>query len=186
MGDLLTSERLTLRPSAPNEKRKIFDWLANSNLTSQMLGPPVFPDNPVPTWEEFDHDYSDHFFDGTQPLMGRCFIIIHKGQEIGQINYNEIDSMTNATELDIWLADKQFTGQGFGPEAVKILCRYLDKRFSCKRIYMQPSLRNPNAIRAYKKAGFKEQLVVPGNFVLDYYDSVLLEMQIDNIKNTSS
>ena len=158
LNNLLTGERIMLRFATPGDKKKIFDWLTNSNLTSEMLGPPHFPDSPVPTWKEFSGDYHDYYFDGTQPLNGHCFIIVHKGQEIGQIYYNSIDSESNSTELDIWLADKRFTGQGFGPEAIKILCNYLDKQFGCKRFYLQPSLRNQNAIKAYKKAGFRELL----------------------------
>lgn len=84
--------------------------------------------------------------------------------------------------MDIWLADRQFTGQGFGTEALKIMCRYLDKKFGCKKIYVQPSRRNAYATKAYKKAGFTEQPVLPQNFVLDYYDSVLLEKNTDNEK----
>src|SRR5690606_17099975 len=118
MKELLAAERISLKPAAPSDKKKIFDWLTNSNLTAKMLGMPNFPDNPVPSWEEFDSDYLGYYFDGTQPLSGQCFIIIHNGQEIGQINYNAIDARDRSTELDIWLADKQFTGQGLGTEAI--------------------------------------------------------------------
>ncbi len=178
MEGLLSTERISLRPAVPADKKKIFRWLAHSNLTAEMLGPPHFPDNLPPTWEEFDNDYHDHYFNGTQPLKGRCFIIIHNGQEIGQINYNDIDTVDKSTELDIWLADKQYTGQGWGPEALKIMCRYLNASFGCRKVYLQPSRRNANAISAYKKAGFTEQPVLPQGFIPDYYDSVLLELNI--------
>lgn len=107
-------------------------------------------------------------------MKGQCFILIHNGQEIGQINYNEIDTNTKSTEIDIWLADRQFTGKGFGSEAIKILCNYLDKSFNCKTIYIAPSRRNSNAIKAYKKAGFIETDIHPANFVADYKDTIVL------------
>lgn len=174
MTEFLTNELLTLRPANLQEKRKIFDWATNSNLTSEMFGLPVFPDCPVPTWTEFNDDYEDCFFEDSQPLKGRCFIIEHNGVEIGQINYNKIDLKTKETELDIWLADKQFTGKGFGTEAIKMLCRYLDKSFGCKTIYIAPSKRNENAIKAYKKAGFSETEILPDHFIPDYDDTVLM------------
>ncbi len=152
----------------------MYDWLAHSNLTGEMLGPPNFPDVPVPTWAEFDEDYSDHYFDGSQPLEGRCFILVHHGQEIGQINYNKIDTHSKSTELDIWLADRKFAGKGLGTEALKMLCDHLGKSLDCRTVYIAPSRRNPNAIKAYKKAGFTETADLPDHFVPDYDDTVVL------------
>jgi len=172
--ELLTNEILTLRPATLQDKRKIFDWLTNSNLTSEMLGPPKFADNPVPTWNEFDKDYSDNYFDNSQPNNGQCFVIEHNAQAIGQINYNPIEPETKCTEIDIWLSDLQFTGKGFGTEAIRILCCYLDKSFGCKTFFIAPSRRNEKAIKSYKKAGFIEIKKIPDNFIPDYEDSVLM------------
>ncbi len=174
MNRLLATEILTLRPATLQDKRKIFCWLTSSNLTSEMLGPPNFSDILVPTWNEFNDDYLDHYFDSSQPLKGHCFILIHNGQEIGQINYNEIDTITKSTEIDIWLADRKYTGKGLGTEAIKILCNYLGKMFGCQTIYIAPSRRNSIAIKAYKKAGFVETKNLPENFVPDYVDTVVL------------
>ncbi len=160
------------------DKEKVFRWLTRSNLTAEMLGPPKFPDTLVPSWEEFDNDYLDYYFDGTQPMKGRCFIITHKGQEVGQINYNHIDPRDHSTELDIWLSDKRFTGQGFGTGALRLICRFLAETFGCRYVYVQPSRRNPKAIRAYLKAGFREQAYFPPELVPDYEDSVLLKKTI--------
>jgi RimJ/RimL family protein N-acetyltransferase len=165
---------LTLRPATLQDKGKIFNWLTNSNLTGEMLGPPNFPEIPIPTWKEFDNDYLDHYFDGSQPFKGQCFIIIYDGQEIGQINYNEIDTASKSTELDIWLADREFTGKGHGTEAIKLLCNYLDKHLECKTFYIAPSRRNPNAIKSYKKAGFVETDIIPDYFTPDYDDTVVM------------
>jgi len=172
--ELLTTEILTIRPANLQDKEKIFTWLTHSNLTSEMLGPPNFPDIPIPTWDEFDNDYLDFYFDGSQPLKGQCFILIHHEEEIGQINYNEIDTSSKSTEIDIWLADRKFTGKGLGTIAIKTLCNYLDKYLDCKTIYIAPSRRNSNAIKSYKKAGFVETEIRPDNFIADYEDTVLM------------
>ncbi|MFN0213492.1 MAG: GNAT family N-acetyltransferase [Saprospiraceae bacterium] len=165
---------MTLRPATLQDRRSIYNWLAHSNLTSEMLGPPKFSEIPIPTWDDFKEDYVDHYFDNSQPIKGRCFIIIHNSQQIGQINYNEIDANTNSTEIDIWLADSAFTGKGLGTEAIKMLCNFLDKSFNCKTIYIAPSRRNEHAIKAYTKAGFIETQNIPDNFIPDYSDSVVM------------
>lgn len=56
---------MTIKPATLQDKKKIFKWLAHSNLTSDMFGPPNFPDIQIPTWEEFDNDYLDYYFDGS-------------------------------------------------------------------------------------------------------------------------
>jgi len=180
MTSYLTGNILSLRPASLQDKSKIFNWLTNSNLTSEMLGPPKFPDNPVPTWDEFESDYLDYYFDGSQPNNGQCFVIEHNGQEIGQINYNQIDLQTKSTEIDIWLADYQFTNKGFGTEAIKMLCSYLSKSFGCEFFLIAPSRRNENAVKSYKKAGFIEAERIPDNFVPDYEDTVLMIKHDDN------
>lgn len=169
-------KEITLEPSTPADKIKIYQWLSHSNLTPEMLGEPNFPDNPVPGWEEFDEDYKGHYFDGTKPLEGRCFIILKNREEVGQINYNAIDQKTKTTEIDIWLSDKKHTGQGIGPIAIKLLCTHLLEDLGCRKIIIQPSARNRHAIKAYKKAGFTRENKIPKVFKPDYYDSVVLSL----------
>jgi RimJ/RimL family protein N-acetyltransferase len=176
----LKSKLLKLRPATLQDKRNVYNWLAHSNLTREMLGPPNFSDNPIPTWDEFNLDYLDHYFDGSQPLKGQCFILIYNGRQIGQINYNPIDSIRKSTEIDIWLADREHIGKGLGTEAIKNLCYYLNNNFDCETIYIAPSKRNKMAIKAYKKAGFIETNSIPNNFVPDYVDTVVLEKKFKN------
>lgn len=176
--DVLTRQNLTLRPATLQDKRNVYNWLANSNLTGEMLGPPTFSDNPIPTWDEFDKDYLDYFFDGSQPLKGQCFILINNEQEVGQINYNEIDSNSRSTEIDIWLADRKYIGKSLGTEAIKILCDYVSRVLKCETIYIAPSRRNLNAIRAYQKAGFMEIEKPSVNYTPDYYDTVVMIKRI--------
>jgi len=173
-------KKLTLRPATLEDKTRIFNWLTNSNLTKEMLGPPNFPDAPIPSWEEFTADYVDHYFDGSQPLLGRCFIIEYNNQEIGQINYNNIDRIEKSTEIDIWLADSRYAGQGLGTEGIIVFCDYLRENLGCEKIYIAPSGRNASAIKSYKKAGFFETRNLPENFIPDYSDTIVLMKTFDD------
>lgn len=166
--------QVSIKPSEIKDKRKIYDWLANSNITKEMLGPPKFPDIPIPSWEEFDKDYNEIFFDINRPYEGQSFIIKLCEEEVGQINYGEIDLETNSTEIDIWLADKKFTGKGIGTKAIKLLIEYLNNNFNIKTFFIAPSKRNENAIKAYKKAGFTESNFIPKYFIADCDDAIVL------------
>lgn len=174
----LKGEKVTLRPAAPGEKKLIYEWLAHSDLTGEMLGPPRFPDAPVPAWNDFDHDYGDYFFDGSQPQRGRCFIIEVNGNPVGQINYNEIEAATQSAELDIWMSGSENTGKGFGTDALLALCRFLNEQLHCKEFFIAPSRRNKRAVAAYQKAGFEQTEKIPAWFSPDYNDTLVMRKKI--------
>lgn len=171
---LLHGHRTTLRPATPDDRRPIFEWLALSDVTHLMLGAPTFPETPAPSWEEFLADYRDHYFDGSQPRLGRCFVILADGEPVGQITYNEIDPAGPSTEVDIWLSAAEHMSKGYGGDALRTLCDYLHRTFGCREVYIAPSQRNAPAVRAYRKAGFEEATAPPAWFVPDYPDAVVL------------
>lgn len=171
---MLVGEKIKIRPATQLDKRKVFEWLTNSNLTKEMMGLPNYPDAIIPTWEEFNKDYTDHYFKGSDPIKGQCFIILEKGKEVGQINYNAIDNVKKVTDLDIWLRDIKYTGRGIGTEAIKLVCEYLYEKFGCEQIVMSPSKRNKKAIKSYEKAGFIMTDIELNESEKDYEDNVVL------------
>jgi len=167
-------ERILLRPAVPADRLPIYQWLAESDITHMMLGPPTYPDAKVPTWEEFKSDYLPHFFDGSAPLKGRCYVIEAEGHPVGQINHDVISGDPLSTWLDIWLKGSESTGKGYGPDAIRTLCKYLKKEYNCTRFLIAPSKRNRAALKAYKRAGFEICREIPEDFVADYNDNVTL------------
>ena len=146
--------KINLREATERDRRKIYEWLAHSDLTPSMMGPPQFPDHVVPTWEEFCRDYLPYYFDGSQPNRGRCFIIVANQDDVGVVCYNALRGH-NATDVDIWLRSEADCGKGFGSAALQNLTDYLNKEYGVTQIAISPSARNRRAIAAYKKAGFQ-------------------------------
>ena len=105
---------MSLRPALASDRRHIYEWLAESDVTPSMMGPPDYPDHPVPTWEEFCADYLPHYFDDSEPFSGRCFIIVADGQDVGVVCYNAIEEQRRLTELDIWLRSEADCGKNYG------------------------------------------------------------------------
>lgn len=169
---MIPGKKVNLRPATMQDRKHIFDWLTNSDLTSCMMGPPAYPDSKIPTWDEFREDYKEYFFNGSQPLLGRCFIIEVNGVSVGQINHDRINTEDLSTELDIWLRSSQYTGKGYGTDALETLCTFLNKEYSCKKFIIAPSKRNTRAVQAYKKAGFIESAETIDS--PDYSDTIVL------------
>lgn len=170
---------VTLRPARESDRRDVFRWLTESDVTPSMMGPPLFPELPAPTWDQFNRDYGPSFFDGSTPEIECSYIIEVAGEPIGQINYEVRDRSTRYAELDIWLRSQTDTGHGYGPDALTALVDHLFRVFDVDTFVIRPSARNPRAIRAYEKAGFvmspmssKEQVDRYG--AAEYTDSIVL------------
>ena len=171
---MIKGANIKLRPATLSDRWNIYQWLALSDITAQMMGPPYFPGNPIPTWEEFVSDYKPHFFDDIDPDNGRSYIIEVNGEAVGQINYNEIDRSTNTVELDIWLAGRKYCNKGYGTDAINTLCSYLAEYLNCETFILAPSARNKAAIKAYEKCGFQLTYELPQHFIPDYPDTVVM------------
>lgn len=174
INSLLKGKEIHLVPANIRNRRTIYNWMVHSDISGQMFGSPIFPEVQRPQWEEFIEDYTVNYFTDEFPLSGRCFIIKKGRKHIGQINYNLINQKTGLVELDIWLAKSNYTRKGYGTAALQLLGAYLKEKFACQRLFMQPSARNPKAIQAYQKVGFKIVEELPIGMEADYYDSVFM------------
>jgi RimJ/RimL family protein N-acetyltransferase len=181
---LLRGDHVELRPAVWEDRESVYQWLTQSDLTPEMLGPPNFPDCPAPTFAEFCRDYERHYWDGSDPQSARSFIILADGRMIGHCNYDRAHGSHNGAELDIWLASRSVTGKGFGADALKTLCNHLRHTLGVSEFVIRPSRRNRNAVRAYEKAGFREvdpppalrDSYPPG----DYFDAVFMVKNLES------
>jgi len=147
---MIKCKQISLRESTLKDRRMVYDWYCNSDVAPIIH----LSGGGDQTFQQFcDDDWKPYFFTGESPRQGRLFIILHKGLPVGAIGYNDIDSK-NRVELDIWLSSEANCGNGFGSDAIDTLCKYLVSQFGVNTFMMQPSARNPRAIRAYEKVGF--------------------------------
>jgi diamine N-acetyltransferase len=175
---MLRGSKTVLRETTEADRRMAYEWLAHSDLTPSVMGPPRFSDHRIPTWEEFCTDYHPYYFDGSKPNKGRCFIIVANQTDVGVVCYNALRS-DHMTDVDIWLRSEADCGKGLGSDALLTLTDYLNREFAVTRIAVSPSARNHRAIATYKKAGFHpvptkkyHEFVKPEE--MEYVDSVVL------------
>ena len=176
---MLKGNKVLLREAGDRDRRQVYEWLAHSDLTPSMMGPPSFPESPIPTWEEFCADYRPHYFDGSAPHRGRCFVIVAEDADLGVVCYNAIDRANGRTDVDIWLRSQTDCGKGYGADALRTLCDYLHTQFGVVQVAVSPSARNRRAIAAYEKAGFKRipresYLLYVAPEDMEYMDNIVL------------
>ena len=171
---MIEGKRIHLCPATLEDRRMIYDWGHASDIAS-FLDPSGEPQDTFDAWCD---DWSEHYFTDESPRLGRMFLILHEDSPVGTVAYNNIDPK-NRVELDIWMNSEANCGRGFGPDAIEALCSYLTANFGVRTFMMQPSARNPRAIRAYEKAGFVRTPATPEQIRsewggVDACDSVLM------------
>jgi hypothetical protein len=126
-----------------------------SDLTPQSYGP-LFPEREVPTPETFAARYVNSFFDGTRPYSGRMFVIDVGDEDVGCVAHGPIDLLKDVVELDIWLAGAKHAGRGIASQTLAVLTGWLQASYGVNRFLARPSRRNVHALRALRRAGFRE------------------------------
>ena len=178
---------LSLRPATLADRDLIHSWMVSQGVVEHFLGPPRYPDVPVPTLEQFREDWAPHHFTHEARERGRMFVMVRDGRDVGAIAQNEVVTSENGkrcAEIDLWLADGAFRGRGYGSTALSLLAAQLEQELRLDSIFLQPSARNADAIRAYLDAGFRPTglSTVDGarRFVTvpDAHDSVFLEHEL--------
>jgi len=174
---MINCGRVSLRAAEITDRPKIFKWLTHSDITQSLMGEPAFPDHPIPSWEEFQLDYTNSYFEDTCNNTGRNFIILLGDTEIGTIGYDNLERKLLSVDIDIWMKEERYCGHGYGTEALNCLVDHLHANHGIRTFRLDPSARNKRAIRAYEKAGFQ----IDRNYIWgrrpDYQDAVSMKKE---------
>jgi len=147
--DMNMAGKTDLRPAVIEDRPYLYQSMACSDATPEMMGLPRFPDHPVPDYPTFCEDFDDAAF--ADEGSSRPFIITTAGRDIGAACYT---IRGRFAELDIWIAARRDWGQGHGIRALEQLITLLDAAGLIDGAIMRPSARNARAIAVYRKAGF--------------------------------
>ncbi|BDZ69875.1 GNAT family N-acetyltransferase [Methanobacterium petrolearium] len=158
---------IRLRKATIGDRKKAYYWLYYSDFSMFLNKLEGLTEETIPSYEEFKADYQDYYFIGSQPEKGRCYIIVStkngKKEDIGIISYTSFHLFEKITEFDIWLKNLACTGHGHGTQAILKLVRIV-KDLGYANIIIRPSKYNKMAIKSYKKAGFIEKELKPGEY----------------------
>jgi RimJ/RimL family protein N-acetyltransferase len=88
---------------------------------------------------------------------GPTFVIERmSGNLVGLCGFFDLSRRNRTVELGIWIS-KEFWDEGYGTDAVRTLCRFGFREMNLQRIGLSVYELNLRAVRAYEKAGFKEE-----------------------------
>ena len=160
---------INLKPADLEDRKKAYQWLYFSDFSSFLKE--MDSSDSISTMQEFEEDYEDFFFDDSYPEKGRAYLIIREEgsvlEEIGFISYTAFHLIRGIAEIDIWLKSLEYTGRGYGREAIKLLTQKLFQE-DFKTLIIRPCLKNVRAVNSYKKTGFKETSFKPEYYKREY------------------
>ena len=106
-------------------------------------------------------------------------IVVREGQQlIGNVSLMHINHRRGVAELGIAIGEKSCWGQGYGSEAVRLMCDYGFTFLELHTIYLWHFGFNERGHRAYLKAGFKVAGRLRGGDVFNgkRYDDILMDI----------
>nr|MBA5586693.1 GNAT family N-acetyltransferase [Anaerobacillus isosaccharinicus]QOY38701.1 GNAT family N-acetyltransferase [Anaerobacillus isosaccharinicus] len=164
----LHGDHVRLAFAQENEKKIIYDMLVSPEVINLMFD----EKHSAPTWDEFNEEEPDDYFSGNPNKHGNYMLINVKEETIGTIVYSIGTGKLNCAELDIWISSKANLGKGYGSEALNLLMNFIKSHYKIKTFIIRPWVKNINAIKAYKKCGFKE---IEAFNPADYYSEEKIE-----------
>lgn len=136
----LTGPQVTIRPGGPEDVAPLRSVLADESVV-RWWGEPEPAADIAAKLRGYDSSV--------------LLVIEMGGQVAGGIQYDEEqDPMYRRASIDIFLGSN-YQGRGAGAEAIALLARFLFDQRGHHRITIDPAAANQQAIRCYRKVGFR-------------------------------
>ena len=100
------------------------------------------------------------------------------GEIIGDIALFEINEEDRKAAFRIALHEIGLTGRGYGPEAMRILMRFVFEELKLNRLQLEVYSHNVRGIKAYEKLGFVKEGILRDSVIYNgqYSDEVIMSM----------
>jgi len=102
--------------------------------------------------------------------------IMEPEKHIGNITLQNIHPTFRSAEIGIIIGDKQYRGNGYGTEAIKLLVDHAFIRMNLNRLQAGAVVKNLGSTRAFQKAGFQQEDILRQAYYCDgeYQDVAIM------------
>jgi len=146
----MIGERIYLRPLELEDVERCMKWI-NDPEVNHFLVSGRFPINQLREEEWL----RNHYKSDKDVIFAIC--LKEKDRHIGNCGLHLINWVDRNAVLGIMIGEKHYWNKGYGTEAVKLLLKYAFSILNLVRVELTVFDFNKRGIRAYKKAGFKEE-----------------------------
>jgi len=142
----LIGERLYLRPLDEDDLDRCLRWINDPELQARIGRRHPMSRAQEQEWLAGQYKREDR--------MNLAIVLKDGDRHVGNCGFNQIDFVNRSAEFGILIAERDAWGQGYGPEAAKLILKYGFEEFGLHRIELTVFGFNEHARRAYEKAGF--------------------------------
>lgn len=171
--EVIPGERIFLSHVLRDDIPLYARWFADLELNTYVGGP----------GNSFLIEHEQEWYEAMVKDHRKIFSVVVRedGRMIGNVGFNRIEQHKRVAELGIALGDKSAWSQGYGTEALRLLCDYGFTFLSLHTIYLWYTDFNARGRRAYTKVGFREAGRLRGGelFNNQHYDRVLMDITRD-------
>lgn len=141
--------KIYLSPLSAADSETLFGWINERDLVIFNSGyKPVHKPNHE-AWFEGIVKKTDLFIFGVRR--------IEDDKLIGSCQLNNLNYVSRTAELQIRIATDEDRGKGFGSDAVQLLLKFAFDDLNLNKVYLNVFSTNARAIKAYQKAGFRQE-----------------------------
>lgn len=148
---MLKGQKVLLRAMTRADLERLCQFNNDVEVELAGGGDPPLPQSLERLQAEFDADL------GRGGRNGTSFAIEVEGLYIGGCALFNFDHVARRCELGITIGDKNYWGQGYGTDTVRVLLDYAFRHHNLHRVYLTVNSTNPRAIGAYRRCGFVEE-----------------------------
>lgn len=166
-GEVARSARVVLREKRLGDAQDDYRWRSDAELSRYDAARPLRM-----SYQDFLAIYRDEM---AYPSPHRRSLAIEDeaGHHIGNVMYYNVETMRRQAELGITIGEREYWGQGYGVEAVRLLVDHLLGKMRLRRVHLKTLTWNERAQRCFEKAGFVEC----GRARRDGHDFILMEFR---------
>lgn len=176
-GDTIQGEKIYLRPvNIQDANQDYCRWMNDPEVTrytESRFSAHTLED--IKVYIERESESKDSIF--------LAIVLKENNRHIGNIKIHRIDKVHNHAEISLLIGEKSCWGQGIGAEAIRLTAGHAFNALNLHKVYAGCYANNIGSIKAFKKAGFKEEAIMKEHHIFEgqYVDGIQLAL-VNNIR----
>jgi RimJ/RimL family protein N-acetyltransferase len=178
----LYGEKIMLREYRKEDLPSMRKWVNDPVVVDNLSDIFLYPHSVHET-----ESFLNTMLEGKSGFKG--FVIADRETEdyIGQIDLVKVDWKNRAGELGIIIGAAEHRGRGIGAKAIRLLQDFAFNRLNLHRLQLSVHDYNEQAIRCYRKCGFREEGRKRESFYIHgrYADTIIMSILRSEYRETS-
>jgi RimJ/RimL family protein N-acetyltransferase len=169
---MFAGQKVRLREYRQDDVKPALNYINDADVKRLLLPGIPYPNTlqDEQKWVDSQTASRDDYNFAIETLQG--------GKYIGGCGINNIDWKNSVAVVGILIGDKNYWGQGYGTDAMKVLIKFIFNQMNIHKIKLHVYSFNTRAIKCYEKCGFKTEGILRKEIFRDgeYYDEHIMSI----------